>query len=118
VERVFWKQVMVLTCMMLLLPQMTGDYKLNHLYLPLMLFIASQKLTRHDLIYAVLFGLLLIPKAYYWINHKPGLHLVPLGTVLNPIFMTSILVLIVIQGFSALRAPEEPAAASGALRPA
>ena len=43
---------------MLLLPQLSGDYKLIHLFLPLFLFINAPG--RQDLFYALAFGLLLI----------------------------------------------------------
>jgi len=61
-----WRLVFVASAAMILLTPISFDYKLLHLFLPCPLFINSKSAST-DFIFAVLFGLLLIPKAYYFI---------------------------------------------------
>lgn len=81
-EDVFWKRVALLTISTLLLPQVSFDYKLIHLFIPLMLFINYSKSSKFDIPYAVMFGLLLIPKDYYIITQD-----VSIAVLLNPLIM-------------------------------
>lgn len=69
VERVFWKQVMLLVAMLALFPVMSGDYRLIFLFTPLFLFMVSPYHDRFDGCYAILFGLLFIPKNFYIFSH-------------------------------------------------
>ncbi len=71
--------------MMLLLPQVTFDYKMIHLYIALMLFLNSQKQSQYDILYAILFGLLLIPKDYFIIQSD-----ISIAVFLNPLLMLMI----------------------------
>lgn len=64
IERVIWKRVALLVCAMCLLPYTSTDYKLLHFFLPIFLFVNHPRPERYDMLYAVLFGLLLIPKSY------------------------------------------------------
>lgn len=66
-ERELWKKVAILSFMMILLPQVSYDYKLIHTLFPLLLFTGSMSQSRFDAVYSVLFGLLLIPKDYYYL---------------------------------------------------
>ena len=84
-EKEFWRRVSLLFFMMLLLPQVTFDYKMIHLYLALMLFLNSQKQSQYDIVYTILFGLLLIPKDYFLI--KPD---ISIAVLLNPLLMLMI----------------------------
>jgi hypothetical protein len=84
-EKEFWKRVSLLVFMMLLLPQVTFDYKMIHLYIALMLFLNSHKQSQYDILYAILFGLLLIPKDYFLI--KPD---ISIAVFLNPLLMLMI----------------------------
>ena len=68
--------------MMLLLPQTAFDNKMIHLYLALMLFLNSHKKSQHDILYATLFGLLLIPKDYLLIQAD-----ISIAVFLNPLLM-------------------------------
>ena len=81
-EDVFWKRVALLTISTILLPQVSFDYKLIHLFIPLMLFINYSKSSKFDIPYAVMFGLLLIPKDYYIITQD-----VSIAVLLNPLIM-------------------------------
>jgi hypothetical protein len=81
-ESPLWKDVLVLVACMILLPQVSFDYKLIHLYFPLLLFLRSPSRVPRDAVGAVLFGLLLIPKDY-------GLLFADVSTavVLNPLLL-------------------------------
>jgi hypothetical protein len=68
-EMVFWKQVMLLTLIMILFPPISGDYKLLFLFFPFLLFATSDVKEQHDYLYTILFGLLFIPKNYYILHH-------------------------------------------------
>jgi hypothetical protein len=66
IEQEIWKRVTLLVFMLLILPTISADYKLLHIFLPLYLFINNKKASRLDLIYLISFGILLIPKDYYY----------------------------------------------------
>lgn len=67
-EKVLWRKVAVLVFFMDLLPLVSGDYKLLHLFIPLYLFINSEESYWNSLFYTLMFGLLLVPKAYIHLN--------------------------------------------------
>jgi hypothetical protein len=74
-ENELWKRVSLLTFMILLLPQISFDYKLINLFIPLVLFVDTKTVSRFSTLYAVIFGLLLIPKDYiviFFYVEKPG----------------------------------------------
>lgn len=92
-ESVLWKKATLLVFSILLLPQLSYDYKLVHLFIPIVLFIrhvTSRK--RIDYGYALLFGLLLIPKDYVSLNAD-----ISSNVVLNPLIMLTIGVMIVVE---------------------
>ena len=69
IETDFWKKVSLLVFIMLLFPYTSADYKLLHLFIPIVLFINNKKEEKNDLIYTILFALLLIPKNYRFIKN-------------------------------------------------
>jgi hypothetical protein len=81
-ENVFWKRVVLLIFSLLLLPQVSFDYKLIHLFIPLTLFANCSQSSKFDLAYAVMLGLLLIPKDYYIISRD-----ISIAVLLNPLIM-------------------------------
>jgi hypothetical protein len=68
IEKVFWKSVALLTFAMLLLPNISADYKLLHILLPLFLFINSKEVGKLDYFYLLMFAMLLIPKGYFYFS--------------------------------------------------
>ena len=112
VEPTLWKRLALLVICMCLLPVTSGDYKLIHLYLPLYLFIQDGSRISHDRLLAVLFGLLLIPKAYlplfpesleYLVNRAAGDPLflrwpyeINMSIVLNPLLLIGLWSLLVV----------------------
>lgn len=88
-ERKPWKNVALLTFTMILLPQVSYDYKLIHLFLPLMLFVKEETPGRFSCAYAVAFGLLLTPKDYYIIVGD-----ISIAVILNPTIMVLVMLMI------------------------
>jgi len=91
-EQRLWRRVFLLTIASILLPHVSGDHRLVLLYLPFMLFIreASGRLDRTA---AVLFALLMVPKAYYFmyrttLSDSPGG--VAEGVVINPLLLIAL----------------------------
>jgi len=108
IEKKLWKQMALLVFAMLLLPHLSADYRLLYLFVPLLMFINTERSPRRDLTYAILFGLLLIPKDYYFIPDTEtdaltddNLHWAPAGIsmLLNPLLLLTFATLIVAEGF-------------------
>ncbi|MEK7689670.1 MAG: glycosyltransferase 87 family protein, partial [Bdellovibrionota bacterium] len=62
---VFWKRVMILTLAMVMLPQMSGDYRLLYYLFPMTYFFRADEEVQSDYFFALVFGLLFIPKTYF-----------------------------------------------------
>jgi len=84
-----WKQVALLVISFIMLPQVSFDYKLVNLLIPIILFLGCETKSKKDLILSILFGLLLIPKDYYIIVSD-----LSIATVINPILLFSTLIFI------------------------
>ncbi len=96
-----WKKAALLTFAMLLFPQISGEYKLLHLYVPMFLFINNKHSSKSDMVYSVIFGLLLIPKNYYIfpsIVSDSGTADISIRVVLNPLLMVSMMGSIIFSG--------------------
>jgi len=89
-----WKKVCLLVLLFISLPQISFDYKLVNLFLPLILFIKSEEETKFTPYYALIFGLLLIPKDYYVIAVD-----VTTAVIINPLLMLSMIILILTETF-------------------
>jgi len=88
----FWKNLMVISILMILLPNSSADYRLILLMIPLLLFLSKNETSQRDFPMTFLFGLLFIPKAYYFISGD-----VNLSTLLNPILLMLLLVLLLLR---------------------
>ncbi len=95
IEKIFWKKVCLILILMSILPSVSGDYKLIHLFIPLFLFIDSEEKDKYDMIYVILFSLLLISKAYY---HFPFELEVTEGVIIDPLLMVLIMFFIIYDG--------------------
>ena len=91
-----WKCVYVITAAAVLLPHLSAHYKLILFLLPLLLFIISEKRRSLDLLYAFLFGLLLIPKPYLYLttfsSDSPGRD-ISIAVIIDPLIIVSTLLL-------------------------
>ncbi len=81
-----WEIVALLVVAQVCLPAMSTDYTLLQCYLPMLLFIESDKRSRTDWAIALLFGLLMIPKQYYLLAGTE----VGIGVFINPILLLSL----------------------------
>jgi hypothetical protein len=97
VEKFIWKKIALLVCALNLFPQVSADYKLLHIFIPLFLFINDTETDNKwsDWVYLALFGLLLIPKNYYRLPNFPE---ASISVLLNPLLMLALIVLIMITG--------------------
>jgi hypothetical protein len=101
VERELWKRVALLVIAMLLLPQLSADYKMIHLFVPMFLFINAARQSRGDVVHALLFGLLLISKDYFLLPRTMsdgGVHDVSIAVFLNPAMMLLMSSMIIASG--------------------
>jgi hypothetical protein len=102
IEKEFWKKTMILISVALLFPHVSGDYKLIYIFIPMFLFIDSDKKCHFDLFYIIMFGLLLIPKDYYLFPRfisESGYNDISTGIILNIVIIIAMVVLIIIEGF-------------------
>jgi len=105
IEKILWRQTALLVFAMLLLPQISADYKLLHVYLPMFLFIISDDRSRLDVFYLLIFSLLLIPKDYAYFPHvlsDAGTNDISISVIINIILMLLISVLIIFSGLKDL----------------
>jgi len=95
----FWQRLTILIGMMSLLPTVSADYKLIHFFIPLYLFINDPISTGRDRWYALAFGLLLIPKAFFHLQSLPEVNS---GVLLTPIIILGLLATILLPKKEAL----------------
>lgn len=104
VEKEFWKKVALLVFCMNILPHVSADYKLIHVFIPLFLFVNKTETDDRDLLYALIFSLMLISKSYYYFRFDPSLNIIPYvvnsAVILNPIIMIMGIIIIVFSGLS------------------
>ncbi len=100
IEKILWKKVALLTASMIVLPYISFDPKLLHVYLPFFIFVntyadteAHSSLSKSDIIYSIIFGLLLIPKNYYLIYWHGSI-----ASVINTALLTLLVVSIIAEG--------------------
>jgi hypothetical protein len=102
IEKEMWKRFALLIFAMLLLPHISADYKLLHIFIPIYLFINTEHPSRFDILYLLAFAMLLIPKDYYYfpnlISDAGSMHDVSLSTFLNILIMAVITLAILING--------------------
>lgn len=111
-ENIFWKQLMILTLLMILLPAISFDYKLIHIFIPLALFFCEKKSLKNSFakFYLIMFALLLIPKNYYifsltvqnYIGDPADLN-ASISVFANTLIIISFLITIVIERASKVR---------------
>lgn len=101
-EKVFWKQITLLVCNMLLIPYVTFDYKLIFLFVPIWLFVNENFKSKFDLAYTILFALLLIPKNIVITRIATSITAAKwfsLSIIINPLILIAISGLIIFEQF-------------------
>lgn len=97
-EKVFWKKITLLTLYMLTVPSIVFDYKLIFIFVPVWLFINAKEASKFDLIYTILFGLMLIPKKQLILEFVPTeITLGIFSVIFNPLIMLTFMGLIIFE---------------------
>jgi len=86
-----WKRVLLAMLPALLLPYVSADYTLIWLYFPLVFFLNAPRISRWDVSYVALFGLLLVPVDYYYIAGD-----VSISAIVYPVAMLALLLLAIL----------------------
>jgi hypothetical protein len=95
IDRALWRQALLCTIATILLPPLSGDYRLLELMAPLFLFVNNGQKSRMDFAFCALFALILIPKGY--IHFEPGF--VADSVVVNTLLLSALALLTIVQGF-------------------
>jgi hypothetical protein len=88
---VLWQRVALVCGVMLLVPSISYEYRMLHLYIPLVLFLAAGEARRSDPLFVVLFGLLLVPKGLPILFDD-----VSLGSLVNPLLLVALMAAVVV----------------------
>jgi hypothetical protein len=107
IEREFWKKLTLLVLPMLLFPQVSAEYKLLYIYLPLYLFVNHEKRSVMDLFYLLMLALMLVPKDYLYFQGfitDSGYADYSINSVLNIAIMIMVMTAMVITGFMGKKA--------------
>jgi hypothetical protein len=75
----------------LLLPYVSADYTLIQLYFPLVFFLNARRVSRWDVVYVALFGILLVPVDYYYILHDISISVIIYPAALVALVLLAIL---------------------------
>jgi len=87
-----WKDIMSLTIIMILFPNVSFDYRLIYLFIPLGYFLNRNNRTKQDSIYLLLFSFLLIPHSYIYIFND-----ISVSTLIYPAVMIFFLALMLFE---------------------
>ncbi len=93
-----WKLVLLATVPGLLLPHVSADYTLIGLYFPLVFFLNARRVSRLDVVYVALFGILLVPVDYYYFLYyiprdNTILHDISISVVIYPAALVALVLL-------------------------
>jgi len=99
VEKELWRSVTLIVLYFLVAPQVSFDYKMVNLFVPIMLFFGRSSETRSSLFFASAFALLCIPKDYFLILDD-----VSIAVIINPLLILLMMGVLVYQGCRAHRA--------------
>jgi len=89
-----WKRVLIAMVPALLLPYVSADYTLIHMYFPLVFFLNVPRSSRWDRIYVILFAILLMPVDYYYLTiYHDG---VSISVIIYPLALLALLLLAII----------------------
>jgi len=91
-EKERWKQAVLVTSLILLLPASSADYRLLLFYVPFFLWLEAPAPSRLDGVYALLFAGLFIPKSYFHLSILPE---ISISALVNPLLMLGLIGLII-----------------------
>jgi len=90
VPNMIWQKVTIITCILVSLTPVAFDYKLLMFLIPIFLFITSKdsESKRVTYLYSIFFGLIIIPKDYYYF---PELNATSIQVLINPILIYALI---------------------------
>jgi hypothetical protein len=92
-----WKLVLLATVPWLLLPYVSFDYTLIQLYFPLVFFLNARRVSRWDVVYVALFGILLVPVDYYYVFPDNNvLHDMSISVIIYPASLVALVLLAIL----------------------
>lgn len=94
-DRALWRQTTLITVAVLVLPQISFDYKLILLMIPVPMFLSKESASRLDRTLVIVFGLLLIPKSYIWLAAD-----ITVSVILTPLLLTILAGLVIADGLT------------------
>ena len=65
VEKILWRKIALLTIAMILFPHISAEYKMISIFLPIYFFLDENKNHENNLLFLILFVLMLIPNNYF-----------------------------------------------------
>lgn len=93
VEKEFWRAVTAIVMYFLLAPQISYDYKLLQLFIPITLFLGREGKTGSSGFFATAFALLCVPKDYGIIRGD-----ISVAVIINPLIILAVLSVLIYQG--------------------
>lgn len=93
IEKSEWKNVTLLTIALLILPNVSFDYKLIYILVPLSFFLKQERQSGFRNLYLLLFSLLLVPHNYFYINSD-----ISIAVLIYPLILLIISGLIIYEG--------------------
>ncbi len=94
VESERWKRVLFAMVPAVLLPFASSDYTLIQMYFPLVFFVNAPRVSRWDVVYVVLFGLLLVPVDYRYLSL--AVDGVSISVVVYPVVLLALMVVAIV----------------------
>ena len=92
-----WKLVLLATVPWLLLPYVSFDYTLIGLYFPLVFFLNARRVSRWDVVYVALFGILLVPVDYYYfLPYNNILRGISISVIIYPAALVALVLLAIL----------------------
>ncbi len=88
---VLWQRVALVSGAMILVPALSFEYRMLHLYVPLVLFLVAREPRRSDPLFVALFGLLLVPKGLPILFDD-----VNVGSLVNPLLLAVLMTAVVV----------------------
>lgn len=99
IETIFWRKLALIIAGILLFPIISYEYKLLYLFIPLAAFVAA-KPERFDLGFLILFGLLFVPKNYYWVGED-----ISISGIVTPVILVVLSLVVIVKGVIKLFRP-------------
>ena len=97
-----WKKILLITCLMLLIPNSSGDYRLMHFYIPFF-FILNNFATSNLKKYLFTCSLLFVPKNFLHLNLIPEANI---GVFINPLLMIILCTFCIVEDINSKRLHE------------